>query len=63
MKKIVKKIFSSKNLKRALTGLAYYAKPGLTRSQYLTLNRIFTDTNDLDNKKVQAKIIPSRKVS
>lgn len=62
MKEFVKRIFSSKNFKRAMVGLAY-TKPGLTKIQYETLNRIFSDKEEFTNPKVLTKVSQIRKAS
>ncbi|OOM74074.1 hypothetical protein CLPUN_41350 [Clostridium puniceum] len=62
MKEIVKRIFNSKNLKRAMVGLSY-TKPGLTKDQCITLSRIFSDQEEFDKSKVSVKDIPIKKAS
>lgn len=62
MKEFVKRIFTSKNLIRAMVGAAY-TKPGLTKAQYMALSRIFNDKEENEKSKVSTKVISIQKAS
>lgn len=61
MKKILKRIIFSKNMMRALIGVAF-TKPGITRLEYETFYRIFSEEEVFNRKKTE-NLIQMKKAS
>ena len=62
MKKESRKILFSKYIIRALAGVAFF-KPGITKLEYETLNRIFWDKEEIVERKKIEKVTQIKKAS